>query len=91
MDKEWGKAQVALKDQRLVTTENFDNERLDKGQLGIYFQFIFLAKEDISDVQTCSVFFVRKKIPHQYNPELKEKKGKLVETKAVYKAVLIQT
>lgn len=44
MDKERGKAQGALKEQRLVTTENFDNEQSDKGRLGIYIQFFFSAR-----------------------------------------------
>lgn len=77
-----------LKEQRSVTTENFDNEQLDKGRLGIYIQFSFSAKEEISDVQTCSVLLVRKKC--HVDASLNIKKGKVVKTKAAYKAVFTQ-
>lgn len=71
-----------------MTTENFDNEQSDKGQLGIYIQFSFSAKEDISDVQTRSVFLVRKKC--HIDASLNIKKVKVVKTKAAYKAVFTQ-
>lgn len=52
--------QGALKEQWLVTTENFDNEQSTKIQVGIYIWLSFLAKDDIPDVQAGSGFLVKK-------------------------------
>lgn len=66
--------QGALKEQRLVTTEIFDNELSAKTQVGTYIQMSSLAKNDSSDVQTYSVFLV-KKMPCGCNYEFKTEKG----------------
>lgn len=73
-----GKTQGALKEQRLVTAENFDNEQSAKTQLGTYIQISFLAKNDISDVQKCSGFLAKKKMPCGCNYEFKTEKEEII-------------
>lgn len=68
-----GNTQGALKEQQLVTTENFDNEQPAKTQLGIYIHMSFLAKDNISGVQTCSGFLVKKMLCG-FNYEFKTEK-----------------
>lgn len=73
-----GKTQGALKEQRLVTAENFDNEQSAKTQLGTYIQISFLAKDDISDVQKCSGFLAKKKMPCGCNYEFETEKEEII-------------